>query len=86
MNTSLFKKLCEASGASGFEYAIRELIVKETMPLADDVTVDNIGNVTCLVRGESSDKKIMCAAHMDEIGFIVRHIDDQGFIRILPLG
>ena len=86
MNTSLFKKLCEASGASGFEYAIRELIVKEMMPLADDVTVDNIGNVTCLVRGESSDKKIMCAAHMDEIGFIVRHIDDQGFIRILPLG
>ncbi len=86
MNITLFKRLCEASGASGFEYAIRELIIKEMTPLADDVSVDNIGNVTCFVRGISSQKKIVCAAHMDEIGFIVRHIDDQGFIRILPLG
>lgn len=86
MNIQLFKELCEASGAPGFEYGIRELILSEMTPLSDSVEVDNIGNVTCLIRGKSSDKKIMCAAHMDEIGFIVRHIDDNGFIRILPLG
>lgn len=86
MNIKLFKELCEATGASGFEYGIRELIIREMTPLADSITVDNIGNVTALIKGTSSEKKIMCAAHMDEIGFIVRHIDDNGFIRILPLG
>ena len=86
MNIKLFKDLCEATGASGFEYGIRDLIIQEMTPLADSITVDNIGNVTALIKGKSSEKKIMCAAHMDEIGFIVRHIDDNGFIRILPLG
>ncbi len=86
MNVQLFKELCEATGASGFEYGIRELIIREMTPMADSVTVDNIGNVVCLIKGKSADRKIMCAAHMDEIGFIVRYIDDNGFIRILPLG
>lgn len=86
MNIKLFKELCETAGAPGFEYPIRELILREMEPLADEISVDNIGNVTALIKGRSSDKTIMCAAHMDEIGFIVRHIDDNGFIRILPLG
>ena len=86
MNTQLFKQLCEATGASGFEYGIRDLIIDVMTPLADEISVDNIGNVTALIKGKSSAKSIMCAAHMDEIGFIVRHIDDNGFIRILPLG
>lgn len=86
MNIQLFKDLCEATGAPGFEYGIRDLIIKTMTPLADSISVDNIGNVIAVIKGKSSDKKIMCAAHMDEIGFIVRHIDDNGFIRILPLG
>ena len=86
MNIQLFKELCEATGAPGFEYGIRDLIIKLMTPLADEISVDNIGNVVALVKGKSSEKSIMCAAHMDEIGFMVRHIDDNGFIRILPLG
>ncbi len=86
MNIKLFKELCEAVGAPGFEYEIRELIIQEMTPLADSIEVDNIGNVIATIKGKSSEKSIMCAAHMDEIGFIVRFIDDQGFIRILPLG
>ncbi|MEE1264719.1 MAG: M42 family peptidase, partial [Akkermansia sp.] len=86
MNIQLFKDLCEATGAPGFEYGIRELVIKEMTPLADEITVDNVGNVVALIKGKCSGKRIMCAAHMDEIGFIVRHIDDNGFIRILPLG
>lgn len=86
MDVKLFKDLCEAIGAPGFEYGVRELIIKEMTPLADEIKVDNIGNVVALIKGKSSEKSIMCAAHMDEIGFIVRHIDDNGFIRILPLG
>lgn len=86
MNVQLFKELCEATGAPGFEYGIRELIIREMSPLVDSVSVDNIGNVICCIKGKSAERKIMCAAHMDEIGFIVRYIDDNGFIRILPLG
>ncbi|MDO5450426.1 MAG: M42 family metallopeptidase [Akkermansia sp.] len=86
MNTPLFKKLCEASGAPAFEYGIRDVIMEEMEPLADEIMVDNIGNVIALVKGKSDADCIMCAAHMDEIGFMVRHIDDNGFIRILPLG
>lgn len=86
MNIELFKKLCEVSGAPGFEYAIRKLIIEEMTDLADSIEVDAMGSVVALIKGTSSEKRIMCAAHMDEIGFIVRHIDDKGFIRILPLG
>ena len=86
MNVTLFKELCEVSGAPGFEYAIREVVIREMTPLADSISVDNMGNVTALIKGKSSENTIMCAAHMDEIGFMVRHIDDNGFIRILPLG
>lgn len=86
MNVQLFKELCEVSGVSGFEYGIREVVIREMTPLADSIEVDNMGNVIALIKGKSSEKKIMCAAHLDEIGFIVRHIDDDGFIRILPLG
>ena len=50
-----------------------------------DVSVDNLGNVTAYRRGRSP-KKVMIAAHMDEIGFIVTHIDDNGFLRFHPLG
>ncbi len=86
MNTKLFKELCEAIGAPGFEYEIRDLVIREMTPLADSIEIDNMGNVIATIKGKSSEKTIMCAAHMDEIGFIVRHIDDNGFIRILPLG
>ena len=86
MNVKLFKELCEAYGAPGFEYGIRALVLREMTPMADSIEVDNMGNVIALIRGKNSEKSIMCAAHMDEIGFIVRHIDNDGFIRILPLG
>ncbi len=86
MNISLLKKICEESGAPGFEGPIRKLVLKELKGLADDVSVDNLGNVTAIKKGKSSDKKIMVAAHMDEIGFIVTHIDDRGFVRFHTLG
>ncbi len=86
MNVTLFKTLCEASGAPGFEGPIREVIREIIEPLADSLTIDHMGNLIAVIKGKSSEKSIMCAAHMDEIGFMVRHIDDKGFIRILPLG
>ncbi|SER09848.1 M42 family metallopeptidase [Neolewinella agarilytica] len=85
LNLALLTSICEAPGVSGFERRIRELVLREVRELADEVEVDNMGNVIAILRGKSS-KRVMVAAHMDEIGFIVNHIDDKGFIRFLPLG
>jgi len=82
----LLTRVCKAPGAPGFEIKIRELVLKELKGLADSVRIDNMGNVVALKKGRSSKKKIMAAAHMDEIGFIVTHIDDNGFVRFNPLG
>lgn len=65
---------------------IRELVLSELKGLADDIRTDNMGNIIALKKGRSSAKKTMAAAHMDEIGFIVTHVDDQGFVRFNPVG
>jgi tetrahedral aminopeptidase len=83
---SLLKKICEAPGVPGYEARIREIIVKEVSPLCDSLEIDNMGNVFAFKKGKSSDKTAMVAAHMDEIGFMVTHIDDKGFIRFNTLG
>jgi endoglucanase len=73
------------AGAPGHEQRIREVVLREVKKLADKVSVDNMGNVTAFKKGKK-DKKVMIAAHMDEIGFIVTHIDENGFLRFIPLG
>ncbi len=85
INTALLKEICEIAGAPGFEQRIRELVIREITPLVDEVSINNMGNVYAIKRGRS-DKRVMIGAHMDEIGFIVNHIDDKGFVRFHPLG
>ncbi|HEX7261294.1 MAG TPA: M42 family peptidase, partial [Luteolibacter sp.] len=82
----LLTRICEAPGAPGFEKEIRNLVLTELNGLADDVRVDNMGNVIAFKKGKSAAKKSMAAAHMDEIGFIVTYIDDKGFVRFNPVG
>lgn len=86
MNIDLLSRVCAAPGAPGFEDRIRSLVLKELNGLADEVSVDNLGNVIAIKKGADPSKTIMSAAHMDEIGFMVRHIDDKGFIKFIPLG
>lgn len=86
MNIKLLKEICETPGAPGREAKVRAIVYRELQELADDFSTDNMGNVYALKKGKSSDKKMMVAAHMDEIGFVVTHIDDQGFLRFHPLG
>ena len=86
INVKLLKKICEAPGVPGYESKIRNLIIKEVTPLVDSVEVDNMGNVITLKKGKSDAKKAMIGAHMDEIGFMVTHIDDKGFVRFTTLG
>lgn len=85
INVDLLKEICETPGAPGFEQRIREVVLREVTPLVDEVRLDNMGNVTAIKKGKE-DKKVMIGAHMDEIGFIVTHIDDDGFVRFHTLG
>lgn len=85
INTALLSKICTTPGASGFEQRVRELVIEELKELVDDIQLDNMGNVYAIKRGKES-KKVMIGAHMDEIGFMVTHIDDKGFIHFHTLG
>jgi endoglucanase len=85
MNIELLKEICETPGAPGYEHRIRALVLREVSQFGDDVSVDNMGNVTVLRKGRSN-KKVMVGAHMDEIGFMVTHIDEKGFVRFTTLG
>ena len=87
----LLKKLCETPGISGYEERIQKVIRKELEKVTDEVKVDKLGNVIGIKKakktsGKSSPKKVMIAAHMDEIGFMVRFIDKEGFLRFVPVG
>jgi endoglucanase len=84
----LLRQLVEMSGVPGREERVRALIIKELKPLVDNIRTDTLGNVIGYRRGTGvgNRKKVMLAAHMDEIGFVVSHIDDKGFLRFQPVG
>lgn len=85
VNSDLLKRLCEAPGIPGREDEIRKIAARELRAVVDDITVDSLGNVVGVKRGNGG-PRVMLAAHMDEIGFVVKHIDDQGFVRVQPIG
>lgn len=85
----LLQKLAEMFGPSGYEDAIRAAIRLEVEPLADEIQVDALGNLIARKNPSSRSrggKRIMIAAHMDEIGLMVSHIDENGFVRFAPVG
>jgi tetrahedral aminopeptidase len=88
LNIPLLKTICEIPGTSGFEQRIRAFILDQVKPLVDEIRVDSIGNVITVKKAASNKegKKVMIAAHMDEIGFIITHIDDKGFLWFHTLG
>jgi len=89
MNTDLtyqlLKELTEAPGVPGYEEPIRAIVRKYLAPLGE-LSQDKIGSVICRKDGTDSRPRIMLAGHMDEIGFMVKYITDEGFIRFIPLG
>jgi tetrahedral aminopeptidase len=85
MNIGLLNKLCTVPGAPGFEQRIRECIISEVKDYVDELKIDAMGSIHAIKHG-TGDKKVMVAAHMDEIAFIVTHIDDNGFVKFHPLG
>ncbi|MCO5044727.1 MAG: M42 family metallopeptidase [Kiritimatiellae bacterium] len=85
MNIELLKKLCETPGVPSREDRLRAVVKEALAPLVDDLTVDVMGNVIGRKAGRGK-RKVMIAAHMDEIGFLVKYIDEKGFLRLQTLG
>ena len=87
-NIEFLELLSNHNGISGFEFTLREKIISYFERYADEVTVDSLGNITALKKGNASGEKvkIMLAAHMDEIGLMVKDIEENGFLRFTNVG
>lgn len=84
MNLDLLSELTNATGIASREDNVRKVVIREMKPLVDELTVDALGNVIGVRHGGGP--TVMVSAHMDEIGFLVRYIDDKGYIRLQPVG
>ncbi len=81
---NLLKELCNAHGISGFEGEIIQIMKEEFKKSCDRVEVDSFGNV--IARKGKGKRKIMLAAHMDEVGLMVKHINEKGFVSFVKIG
>lgn len=85
INYELLSEICRIPGAPGFEKRIRDYVHDLVKPHASETNIDRMGNLIAVKKGKSNEKVII-AAHLDEIGFIVTHIDANGFLRFHTLG
>lgn len=85
LDIDLLKRLCEAPGIPGQEEEIRAVTTAALREVVDDLSIDAMGNLVGIRKGKGG-PRIMIAAHMDEIGFMVSHIEDGGFLRLQPVG
>jgi len=81
----ILRTLSDAFGPSGYEDDVREYIAELIRPLVDDVWEDAVGNLIA-VRGGRSKKKVMLDAHSDEVGLMVRHLDENGYLKFAKIG
>lgn len=84
LDFDLLKDLSEVAGIPGWEDRVRELVQERLEGLVDEVRTDALGNLIAHKKGRG--RKVMVAAHMDEIGFYVKHVDDKGFLRVQNVG
>jgi putative aminopeptidase FrvX len=81
----LLKELTEASGVPGYEHEVRE-VIRSNFKQFGEITQDKIGSLICRKSGDAKEPKLLLAGHMDEIGFMVKYITKEGFIRFTALG
>ena len=81
-----FKELIEAPSPSGFEQPAQRVIREALTDVADDIRTDVMGNVVAHVKGPEGAPRLMLAGHCDEIGFMVKYVDDQGYLFFAPIG
>ena len=86
-NMKLLEQLCTLRGISGDEESVRDFIVAQITPYAEHVIIDAMGNVIAEKKGAKPAKtKLMLNAHMDEVGLIVTHIDNDGYLKFATVG
>jgi len=81
---SLLEKLSNAHGISGWEGSVQEIVSREIAPYVDEVRIDRLGNLIAVRNGERP--SIMIEAHADEIGLMVKQVDEKGFLRFIRIG
>ncbi len=90
MNIELLERVSNIPGIPGFEHEAQKLVADELRPYADEISTDRMGNVIALKRATKPSKaepyRLLYSAHADEIGFMVTHIDDDGFLSFAPVG
>ncbi|AWC46190.1 peptidase M28 [Bacillus cytotoxicus] len=82
----LFRTLTELQGASGFEHDVRRFMKQELSKYADEIVQDGLGSIFGLKKGDESGPRVLVAGHMDEVGFMVTQITENGMIRFQTLG
>ena len=82
----LMKELSLAPGVSSCEEEVAKIITRELKDVADNIETDSMGNLIATKKGEKKAPKVMLAAHMDEIGLMVRYIDDNGYLKFSTIG
>jgi putative aminopeptidase FrvX len=80
----LFKELTEAAGVPGYELEVRAILRQHLEPLGE-ILQDRMGSLIARQPGTSDRPRVMLAGHMDEVGFMVKLITDEGFVKFLPL-
>lgn len=81
------KTLCALSGVSSFEDPVRDYLMEQAKPYADSMRVDTMGNLIIFKKGaKTTGNKLMLCAHMDEVGLIIKHITDDGYLKFAPIG
>jgi putative aminopeptidase FrvX len=80
------EKLSNACGVTGREEEVRNLMIKLMKPYVDEIVVDKLENVIAIKKGKKSSPKVMLAAHMDEVGLMVKTISKEGFLQFTKMG
>ena len=87
IDIKLLEQLCLCNGISGDEVNVRNLIINEIKDCADDIKIDNLGNLIVFKKGKKSAKsKLMVSAHMDEVGLMVTDITSDGYLKFDEVG
>jgi endoglucanase len=87
LDLKLLEELCLSGGPSGFEDEVMGIVMDELKDHSADLNIDVMGNITGFKKGESYTKtKLLLSAHMDEVGFIVNYITDDGFLKFSTIG
>lgn len=82
----LLQEITDASGVSGYEDGPREVMSRYIKPFADKVSFDRLGSLIATKKGKSADPRVLVAGHLDEVGFMVKEITKEGYIKFLALG